>query len=52
MKAKNSNIQEFSDFKGEVEINTNDSVEVTCLGYESQTLLLLQRKGGEVLIIL
>ena len=40
LKAKNSDIQEFSDFNGEVEINTNDSVEVTCLGYEPQTLLI------------
>lgn len=40
LKAKNSDVQKFSDFKGEVEINTNDSVEVTCLGYEPQTLLI------------
>lgn len=40
LKAKNSDVQKFSDFNGEVEINTNDSVEVTCLGYEPQTLLI------------
>ncbi len=40
LKVKNTDTEKFSNFNGEVEINTSDSVLLTCLGYEPQTLLI------------